>query len=949
MATARDRVATFFWWVFVLAASLVSGDAVGSSLEERLDAFREQAPLSSDPLIAIFPEVEAAGDTATIIEIVSAITQFLNAEGAYREGVPWSERFVAEVAAHEPESETHVEAQVVLALNLLGVGRSEDARRAGEEALRLALAVHGHRHLQTAWAQTVLAQILVGVDGHRALELAEGAVEMNDALGAPPDESLIPLQVMARAYTANGDVDAAITILDRAIEIGEALELGTGPQHLARGHLEYQAGRVDNARIDYETAIVSLDEFGTNLGVLSEALGSLGTVLGHLGDVEARRRVLARNLAVREEAYGADSPMFAFALQKLAGASPGDERGPLYRRAIDVLARSRGDEAGATESARAKLAEYLARRGDADEAAELCVRLESKISALDMGNRGIIASRCSIVRALGGEPEASVALGLAALSAFDEALGPDSPSSAASLIQILRNHQVLPPDEAQEFAERLLDNKSALVGRLYRTSTDREWLRTLGSTGHALGHYAAVFAHDPARVWERGLAWKGAIRQLARRHAGSDSARLDALRMELAAATDRDDEEAIATITLEKEELERRDAEAFGHVVLQGASPAQICAALPGNSALVDIYENPTWHRSYYAMVIRAGECQTRLVDLGAADDIDEAVRAWLDRASTPADLPTRVGAAGRRLRAKIWDPLVDAVGEAERIYVIPEGVLNRVPFGALPTRPGRFLIEERRFSYPEFAADVATQAGPTGSGALIVGGVDYGPQRPDEEGCLPSSFLPLSGTVLEARTVKSHLQRTVGRREIHSLSGTEPTPAAVTAAVTGKRFVHIASHGFFAAAEGCEVPWGDQTFLNPMTLSGIALAGANGGEGRWLAEEVATLNLEGVELVVLSACETGLGVATTGNGVLGLRHALSAAGAQGIVMSLWSVPDEETATLMDGFYRHLRKVPAGEALHLAKLDLIAFLREDAEFAHPALWAPFVTGGLGPQ
>ena len=161
---------------------------------------------------------------------------------------------------------------------------------------------------------------------------------------------------------------------------------------------------------------------------------------------------------------------------------------------------------------------------------------------------------------------------------------------------------------------------------------------------------------------------------------------------------------------------------------------------------------------------------------------------------------------------------------------------------------------------------------------------------------------------------------------------------------------------------------------MHPGLLSGLALAGANrtgqtvaGGladnEGVVTAEEIAAQNLDGVELVMLSACETGLGKSSAGEGLLGLQRAFQSAGARSVVASLWSVPDEETRALMEIFYtnlwqRHLSPLESLRQAQLAMLHGTAKAGEERGFHRldtqpkassgkrsPYYWAAFVLSG----
>jgi hypothetical protein len=180
-------------------------------------------------------------------------------------------------------------------------------------------------------------------------------------------------------------------------------------------------------------------------------------------------------------------------------------------------------------------------------------------------------------------------------------------------------------------------------------------------------------------------------------------------------------------------------------------------------------------------------------------------------------------------------------------------------------------------------------------------------------------------------------------------------------------RILHLATHGFFLPDQPRD-PGHDRLGLgfepmrelgrfsgplpeNPMLRSGLALAGANtwlkagkppdeAEDGLLTAEDVSGLDLLATELVVLSACETGLGQVHVGEGVVGLRRAFVLAGAKTLVMSLWKVPDEPTRELMEEFYQ---RILAGEgradALRQAQLTM------KAKYPDPYYWGAFICQG----
>ena len=150
-------------------------------------------------------------------------------------------------------------------------------------------------------------------------------------------------------------------------------------------------------------------------------------------------------------------------------------------------------------------------------------------------------------------------------------------------------------------------------------------------------------------------------------------------------------------------------------------------------------------------------------------------------------------------------------------------------------------------------------------------------------------------------------------------------------------RILHIATHGFFLP---------DFAITNPLEKTGLLLSGANSGiakksgQGIITGLQLASLDLRGTELVVLSACETGVGDIEQGEGVAGLNQAFLRAGSRSVVMSLWRVPDVQTAELMKRLYHSIDKgIPPVDALRKAQRSFIK------EGRHPLSWAAFAYSG----
>jgi CHAT domain-containing protein len=417
----------------------------------------------------------------------------------------------------------------------------------------------------------------------------------------------------------------------------------------------------------------------------------------------------------------------------------------------------------------------------------------------------------------------------------------------------------------------------------------------------------------------------------------------------------------------------------------------------------------PTADQMYVALVVTPDCTEPILVNLGKAKDLEAGpMLAYRDevgqtRGFEQEAAPAAAGQQGTVTNtgaayAAFWKPLEPALGAAKRVYISPDGVLNTIPMGLMADSDGKLLMEKIQLRIVNSTKDLLLPAPAAHSkGALLVGNPKFDLSAPQQKAALAQlrngatgagtaltqglpvteapatpvqvasrggdlkggDLNPLPGTQVEVDTVNK-LLKTAGWQATE-YTGDLALKDAVAQA-HAPRVVHIATHGFFlsdeelkanAAAQGTKANVDE----DPMLRAGLFFAGADRvrqgaapeagvDDGVLTAFEASQLKLEGTELVVLSACETGLGKDLNVDGIFGLRRGLQEAGADALMMSMWSVPDKETQELMSLFYQKwLGGMEKPEALRQAQLEERETVKKRYGKDLPFYWGAFVLVG----
>jgi CHAT domain-containing protein len=365
---------------------------------------------------------------------------------------------------------------------------------------------------------------------------------------------------------------------------------------------------------------------------------------------------------------------------------------------------------------------------------------------------------------------------------------------------------------------------------------------------------------------------------------------------------------------------------------------------------------------SYVALVMRSGSDRIRVYDLGEAKPIDDLVSA----ARASADLEAEGGGAGAlrnersyretaaNLRKRIWDPLRAELGDAQLALVVPDGLLNLIPFAGLPDGEG-YLVEHGPVIHMLTSERdlVPAEAGEKKKGMLAVGNPSFnlasvpappGTLRGGEISCTQFhdlQFPQLPGSAAEVEDIHSSWMRWNHTEKASMLTGDAATRAAFLSQAVNDRVLHIATHAFLldkSCGNG-----------NPLLHSGLVFAGANKSQVASIltAQQIASLDLSGVDWAVLSACNTGNGELRDGEGVLGLQRAFRVAGARNVVMTLWPVDDDITRRFMHQLYAQRlgqHSAPSDAAWNASRI-LLRERRAAHQSTHPWYWAGFVSSG----
>ncbi|XYI00858.1 tetratricopeptide repeat protein [Sorangium sp. So ce1128] len=785
-------------------------------------------------------------------------------------------------------------------------------------------------------------------DDARAEPLYQRALAiLEKALGREHPDVANSLNNLAALYKAKGDYARAEPLFQRALGIREKAlgrehpDVATSLNNLAL--LYYIKGDYARAEPLHQRALGIREKLlGREHPDVANSLNNLAALYKAKGDYARAEPLYHRALGIREKALGSEHPQVATSLNNLAAlyTAKGDYGAaePLFQRALTILEKALGSEHPDVAMLLENLTALCQARGDAPGALrmlEQAANIEDRNAAILLTTGGDEQKR-AYMAILRGRTYAAVSMHVQFAPA-------NVAARRLALTTILRRKgRVL---DAMTHGLAALRRRAGaedrlLLDKLSRVSAELSTLTWRGPEARRPGQSPEHYVNGQLAQYRANLA------------------RLDAERQ-----------------TLEVE-IGRRSPEVKAE--LSPVSLAQVRAAVPDGAALIELFRylpfdprgteatKTKWGKSRYVAYVLRHSGDIAWADLGEAEPIENAAERFLRALRRPASDPRP---AARALDALVMQPLRRLLGPTRQVLLSPDGALNLVPFGALLDEENHYLVKRYAVTYLPSGRDLLRlrTIAPQRERAVVIAAPDYdhravpAGRRADDsmsfsEEQAPAHFTPLAAAAAEGQTVSQELA------SARLLLGRAATESAVKA-LRGPQVLHIATHGFFASGQEPSQPppplldvgsrglRGMPGFHlhidNPLLRSGLAFAGANrkatsDDNGILTAMEASQLDLNGTKLVVLSACQTGVGETTSGDGVYGLRRAFVMAGAETQILSLWNVNDASTRELMHGYYAQL-KAGGGrsESMRQAQLAMLA----SSERSHPHYWAGFIVSG----
>ena len=817
------------------------------------------------------------------------------------------------------------------------LAKAEEAYRSALEAGQAGDTARGES-LQVAATLARLGNV-VRLQGRldEAAQIQDRALEIRQRLAPDGLEVADSLNQLASVAWDREDLEAMSEFIRRALAIQER---GPGDTLVmaetlnAQSFLVAERGRYVEGAAALRRALAILEQRAPDSIPMATSLARLALVEKMLGDVDSTVELLHRALAIRERlAPGSLGTASILLNLGLISQERGDldEAEGLCQRALATWTKAAPKAAGVVGSLNT-LGTIARLRGDLDKAEQLHRRALEIVGQ----DKGVTLGHLAKVAEARGDFKLALDLLQQALAIHE--VMPGQYWKPMTLQQLGRLHlRMGHPDQAAQLLAQAVETVEARAARLggshdtqagYRASHEDIYRDAIQIELHR-EHGAEAFhllERSRARSFlmllaERDLTFSGELPEGLERSLRENAARYDKKLRELAQAAGPEAKEALQRdldrLRQERDDLAAEIRKASPRLAsLREPRPLDLAAARqvldPGTLALAYSVGKDT--TALFA-VTREGSLQVKTLPVGE-ERLRREVESFLEKVRSQEK-------PAADLYGELIGPVADLVERSERLLILPDGPLHRLPFGAL-THGGRFLIEEKplhtALSLTVYGTLRASAPSP-GPAKLVAFGDPSFPKSLQAKSGIGSGIGSELGPGLRSFDWSS---LPYSRSEVERIAGVHPGALVYLGkeateerakAIRDAQILHFATHGYTD----------DRTPLDSALVLTIPEKLSpdrdNGLLQVWEIFETVRID---ADLVVLSACESALGRELSGEGLIGLTRAFQYAGARSVAASLWSVADQVTAELMARFHRHLAAgLPKDQALRAAQIELI--------------------------
>ncbi len=879
-------------------------------------------------------------------------------------------------------------------------GRYSKAEPLYIKALPLMREVLGENHLETLILMNNLAELynLQGEYSKAKSLLIKTLQRKKEALGARHPDTLLAMSGLGNLYKFHGEYSKAKPLLVNVLQLREKVLGKNHPDTLISmgdlaGFYESQGEYSEAERLFLKTLQRKKEVLGERHPDTLRSMMDLGGLYESQGEYKKAEPLYTKALQLRVKILGKKNPSSFVSMNNLAGLykSQGKyaESETLYIKVLELMKEVLEDKHPNVLASMNNLAGLYILQRKYSKAETLYIKvLESMKEVLGEKHPSTLSSMNNLaglyrVQKKYGKAEALYAK---TLQLTKEVWGEKHPNTLASMNHLIRLYRSKGEyDRALPLLEEHLAKKYLLLKREFRGNSEKTRLSMLEKfdVTSDKNDLFSILEEYPKEDYDRlalyfSANYKGILLQISRElkqvfHDVSDQNLLKELLEKRSAYSslslgyEKQKKNRVLAEKLEKEidELEKKliwKSNNFKDLI-SDVKAEDVQKALSEDELLVDfvVYKSLIVDKNKYKLAaVVVNKRDIKLVSLRDFEGLTSLIKNYRNKIQKKEEEGKKE--EGKELSQKIYErifsPLIKHLQGKKKLYIVPDGVLHLLPFRSLIDENGQYLVESKNIVLLSSGRDlVIKNREKSNQSAAIFAYPNYGEGEGKE--------------ILEDKTMRfSSLKGTLGEAQVISLTLNIPTKVYTQDEATEKnisqmdspQILHIATHGYFldlseekiaeneegrsfsAGKEMSNRPILREKLTNPLVYSGVALAGANnrGEDGILTALEVLGLNLLGTDLVVLSACETGVGEVRQGEGVYSLQRAFREAGAKSVLGTLWKVDDQATQIFMKKFYQRYMH---GDSPQKAVIDTQLEFLKSKRYSHPFYWSSFVMIG----